>query len=154
MYRIIVESNQILSMHSKGYKRLVDILAIVCTLAVIITGFVLHKEVHHIYVYNDVITWTVHEVAGILLMLLIAIHGVQHSPWFKNYMKIPGNRKRVSTIFLAVAALMLITGIILMAGSRSEILSHIHYAGGILFALIAIGHVAKRWKIFRALFSR
>lgn len=93
MYRIIVESNQILSMHSKGYKRLVDILAIVSTLAVIITGFVLHKEVHHIYVYNDVITWRLHEVVGILLMLLIAVHGVQHSPWFKNYMKIPGNRK-------------------------------------------------------------
>lgn len=133
-------------------KRITDLLAMASTLVLIATGVVLHVQVHHTQVYDDTFMWGCHEVVGLLLMLLIACHGVQHAPWFKNYAKIPANRKIVTTIFLALAVVMLVTGVLLMAGSRSESVSHIHYAGGILFVIIAVGHVAKRWKIFRALF--
>ncbi len=62
-------------------------------------------------------------------------------------------RKRITDLLAMASTLVLIvTGVLLMAGSRSESVSHVHYVGGILFVIIAVGHVAKRWKIFRALF--
>ena len=138
----------------KSSRCMTDMLAMACTVVAIVTGFMLHREVHHIYVYDDVALWGWHEAIGLTLMALIAIHGVQHAHWFKNYGKIPRQRKRVNTLFLATAAVVLTTGLPLMLGSRSELVSHVHYGGGILFTIIAIGHVFKRWKMFLSIIRK
>lgn len=132
-------------------KAVTDVLSMVFTLAAIITGFILHKEVWHIHFYDNDVLWGAHETVGLTLVVLMLIHSVQHSFWFKNYTKIKVNRKRVTTILLILGILLVLTGIILMFGSRSERISHIHYVVGILFTAVAIGHVAKRWKIFKSL---
>ncbi len=131
-------------------KAFVDIAAMALLAAAIITGFMLHNEVWHLHIYNNTLLWTLHEVAGLLLIALVTTHCAQHSFWFKNYAKIKPPRKTVTTILLLISLIVALSGIPLLLGSRSETLSHIHYVSGILFTLLAIGHVAKRWKLLRS----
>lgn len=130
-----------------------DIVAIVCMAVAIVTGFVLHKEIHHIFVYDDTLLWTIHEVAGLVWAVCVAMHCVQHKAWFKKYRNIPAARKRVTTILLAAIGLAAVSGVVLMCGSHSQFVSIFHCILAILVTLIAIGHVAKRRKIFKALFN-
>lgn len=133
------------------YKPTVDIVSMILLLAAIVTGFILHKDVWHLHVYDNTSLWAIHEAAGLVLVVLVAIHCIQHSFWFKNYSKIKSDRKRVTTILLIIGILVALSGIILMCGSQSELISHIHYACAILFTIIAIGHIAKRWIILKNL---
>ncbi len=132
-------------------KVVTDILSMILTVAAIVTGFMLHRDVWHIHNYGNTSLWSFHEAVGLALTVLVILHGIQHSFWFKNYARIKVDRKRVTTIFLILGTLLALTGIILMCGSQSETVSHIHYFSGILFTAVAIGHVAKRWKIFKSL---
>ena len=127
-------------------------MAMVCTAAAVITGFMLHDEVHHLFIYDNIALWTIHETVGLILAAAISIHCTQHKPWFKNYRKIPVRRKRPTTILLAVAILVVVSGCILMCGSHSQFISIFHYIGGILFTLLATAHALKRWPMFRNLF--
>lgn len=137
-------------MKTTKYKATVDILSILLSLTAIITGFKLHREVWHTHVYDDRTLWQLHEFTGLFLMLFITFHCIQHSLWFKKLAGIASKRKRLTAFLLVLALIVAVTGVILMSGSRSEAVSHIHYAGGILFIAVAIIHVAKRWKIFRS----
>lgn len=133
------------------YKVVVDLLSILALLAAIITGFKLHKEVWHLHVYDDSFLWGTHETIGLTLLVLVAAHCIQHSFWFRNYSKIKVEKKRVTAILLTIGIITAVTGILLMCGSHSEFISHTHYAGAILFTAITIGHLAKRWKILKAI---
>ncbi len=132
-------------------KSTIDILAMLLVLAAIVSGFVLHKYVWHIHSFSNKLVWYIHEVIGVSLIALITIHCIQHSFWFRNFIRIPTKRRRVTTILLISGIIVGFTGVILMCGSRSETISHIHYIMGILFTFIAVGHVMKRWKMFRSL---
>lgn len=135
----------------RKYNVATDILSMILLLAAIITGFVLHRDVWHIHVYNDIALWGAHECVGLILFALVIMHCVQHSFWFRNYGKIKAERKRVTTLLLIIGIIVAITGIILMCGSRSETVSHIHYAGAILFTAVALGHILKRRKNLKSL---
>lgn len=130
-------------------KKITDIAGMLCVVTCIITGMILHRDVHHIYEYHRVALWAVHEAAGVLVLAMIAVHCLQHKAWFRNYRKIPVDKKRVSTMILCVAVLVGASGIVLMLGSRSEEVSVFHYILGIIFTLLALGHVIKCWKLFR-----
>lgn len=132
-------------------KIITDIPSMALALAATITGIMLHKEVWHIHYYDHSLLWSLHEGIGLILVILVLIHCIQHSFWFRNYSRLRGSRKTVTTILLILGIVLAATGIILMSGSRSEAISHVHYASGILFTIIAAGHVAKRWKLFRSL---
>lgn len=138
-------------MKNVKYQVVTDFLAMIFTLSAIVTGFILHNEVWHLHVYDNTTLWCIHEIAGLALVVLAVVHCIQHSFWFKHYFKINVTKKRVTTILLLIGIVVAVTGVILMCGSRSELVSHIHYAGAILFTLIAIGHVVKRWKLLKAL---
>ncbi len=138
-------------MKGSGYKVAADILSMLLVLAAIVTGFMLHNDVWHIHRYDDTLLWGTHESAGLALVALVAIHCVQHSFWFRNYAKLRPNRKMVTTILLTIGIIVAISGVILMCGSHSELVSRVHYIGAILFTVVAIGHVIKRWKILRSL---
>ncbi len=141
-------------MKTTRYKVITDLLSIIFTLTAIITGFMLHNQVWHLHVYNDTLLWGSHETVGIALIAFIAVHCIQHSFWFKNYSKIQTTRKRVTTILLILGIIVGITGTVLMLGSRSETVSHIHYVGGILFTAVATGHVLKRLKMLKSLIGK
>ena len=138
-------------MNKNKYKVVVDLLSMLALLAAIITGFKLHKEVWHLHVYDDSFLLGTHETIGLTLLALVAVHCIQHSFWFRNYSKIKVEKKRVTAILLTIGIITAVTGIVLMCGSHSEFISHIHYAGAILFTATTIGHVAKRWKILKAI---
>ncbi len=140
-----------INMNFAKYKPLVDIVSMIMLLVAIVTGFMLHKEVWHLHLFNDHSLWSIHEAVGLVLLVFVAGHCLQHSFWFKNYAKIKPDRKRVTTILLIIGIIVAISGIILMCGSRSELISHIHYVCAILFTIISIGHIAKRWKILKNL---
>lgn len=130
-------------------KKPVDIAAMICLLIAIVSGFMLHVGVHHHHIYNNRFLWGIHESAGILMFVAVIIHCLQHKYWFKNYRRIPVKKKRVTTILLAILVILFISGAILMGGSQSEEISIIHYAIGIASTILAIGHVIKRWKLFK-----
>ncbi|MDE5837579.1 MAG: hypothetical protein K2H39_00850 [Paramuribaculum sp.] len=132
-------------------KATVDFCAMALLLTAIITGMILHRQVNHLFIYNNIFLWTTHEIVGLLLLADLIAHSVQHGKWFTNYEKIPVSRKRVTTILIIVGALLMISGLILMFGSHSHFISILHYVCGIIFTILAIGHVAKRLKILRSL---
>lgn len=121
-----------------------DIAVIVTCLVLLLTGIILHAEIHHLHVYDDNLTRTIHEVGGLLFLPLMAAHFVQHHTWFGNYSKIPAKRKRATSVMLMTAILMTISGIILLCGSHSKFISLSHLALSILFSAFAIGHVVNR----------
>lgn len=77
-----------------------------------------------------------------------------HSLWFRNYGKIPAKRKYVTSILFVDTAVVLVSGALLMFGSRSEAVSHVHYASAIIFTVLAVVHVVRRWSLFRDLMKR
>lgn len=131
-------------------KGIVDVVAMLLLVGAIVTGFMLHQEVWHLHVYDDTALWASHEAVGLVMAGMVAGHCVQHSFWFKNFAKIKPSRKRVTTILLILGVIVLGSGIPLMCGSHSGVISRIHYVCGILFTVFAIGHVAKRWKMLRS----
>lgn len=141
-------------MKTNKWKCVVDVVAMVCVIAAIVSGFVLHKEVHHLYyIYDNCGLWSVHETVGLMLVAILVLHGMQHPQWFRNYRKIPVKRKRITTIFLCVGVILVVSGVVLMCGSRSEEVSIFHYVLGVVFTLLAVGHVCKRWRIFKRIAS-
>lgn len=130
-------------------KQSTDIVAMTFLACAIVTGFFLHKEVHHLYIYDNTLLWAVHIVSGVVAASAIIVHCIQHKFWFKNYRKIPVGKKRVTSLLFIVSILVTISGIILASGSHSNFISIFHYVSAIVFTLLAIGHVVKRWKFFR-----
>lgn len=125
-------------------KILTDIATIVTCLILLLTGIILHAEIHHMHVYDDSLTWTIHEVCGILFILLITAHFVQHPAWFKKYTEIPVKKKMATSAMLLIAALVTISGIILLCGSHSKFISLSHLALSVVFSGFAIAHVINR----------
>lgn len=131
-------------------KRLIDISAMICLLIAIVSGFMLHADVHHLHIYHHRLLWGVHETAGILMAIAVIIHCLQHKFWFNNYRRIKVKKKRVTTILLITLIILIISGVILLCGSKSEEISILHYVIGIASVVLATGHVIKRWKLFKA----
>lgn len=134
-------------------KKTTDIVDMAMVVCAIITGFMLHREVHHIYVYDNTLLWAVHIIAGLIITGALILHCVQHKYWFKNYAKIPIVRKGVTTLLFALAIVVVVSGVILALGSHSQFVSIFHYITAIAFTVLTIGHVVKRWKIFKSLFK-
>ena len=136
-------------MKASRLKPIVDIISMIFSLVAIVTGFMLHKDVWHLHVFDNTTLWAIHEICGLVLLVLVSVHCCQHSFWFKNFAKIKANKKRVTSIFLIIGVIVAVSGIILMSGSHSDTISHCHYIGAIVFIILSIVHVTKRWKIFR-----
>jgi hypothetical protein len=132
-------------------KPIVDIFAFLCVIIALISGLMLHSEIHHKYIYHDVLWWTIHSLSSIMLVLLLLIHSVQHKFLFINYFKIPVPKKRVTTILFLILIVLIISGIVLLLGSHSNFISLLHFCFGLIFTCFTIGHMMKRFKIFTGL---
>ena len=134
----------------KKSKFIVDLFSIIITLATLITGLVLHKQTHHIF-QTDHSLFFIHSGLGLFLLLLIGLHVYQHIQWFKNYKKLPLNKKRFTTILDCVGIVVFVLGIILLLGGTFKPISILHYIFGIAFTIFVLGHFIKRWSIFKLL---
>lgn len=134
-------------------KKWTDVIAMAFMICAIITGFMLHHDVHHLHFYKHPLLWNTHIISGLIVVAALIFHCIQHKFWFRNYAKIPAVRKGVTTILFVVAILVAVTGIILVSGSHSKFVSIFHYITAIVLTLLAITHVAQRWKIFKSLFK-
>lgn len=132
----------------------VDLGATAMAVCAIITGFLLHSEVHHLYIYDDITLWTVHEVAGVLLALFLLIHCVEHKFWFLNYSKILFKRKWLNSTLFILAIIVISTGVILLCGSHSQFVSILHYIMAIAFAVFAFFHVVGHRKTLMSLMKK
>lgn len=130
-------------------KRTTDILAMFLSICAIITGLKLHRDVHHLFVYDNRGLWTAHEIVGLMLYVFITMHCFQHKHWFKNFGRIKISRKWLNSLLFVTAVIVLVSGVILMSGSNSQFVSISHYITAIAFFILAIIHVVNRWKIFR-----
>lgn len=135
-------------------KKYTDSLAMLLTLFAIVTGFILHRQVHHLFVYNNTSLWCAHEAVGLALTAFVIAHCFQHKPWFKNFSKIKLSRKWLNSCLLLLAVMTLVSGIVLLCGSHSRFVSIFHYITAIAFTLGAIVHVVNRRKLLLALFRR
>ena len=134
----------------KKSKCIVDLFSIIITLATLITGLVLHKQTHHIF-QTDHSLFFIHSGLGLFLLLLIGLHVYQHIQWFKNYKKLPLNKKRFTTILDYIGIVVFVLGIILLLGGTFKSISILHYIFGIAFTIFVLGHFIKRWSIFKLL---
>ena len=134
----------------KKSKFIVDLFSIIITLATLITGLVLHKQTHHIF-QTDHSLFFIHSGLGLFLLLLIGLHVYQHIQWFKNYKKLPLNKKRFTTILDYIRIVVFVLGIILLLGGTFKSISILHYIFGIAFTIFVLGHFIKRWGIFKLL---
>lgn len=139
-------------MNSK--KLTVDLITIAASVVTIVTGIILHIDVHHLHVYDDVLLWGTHEIAGTLMFLMLVFHCLQHKFWFTNYLQLTSGL-RTGISLMAIAGLTVFaTGLILYCGSHSRIISLTHYISGILFFVAGVIHIIVRRQLLAALFGK
>ena len=127
-----------------------DIAVLLTFLPASISGFILHASGHngiHEIWHNWAVT---HIFSTLAFTIVVGIHIYGHWNWYKTLIqKRLGNKSRV-TVFLSLLMLAtIITGNIVLFRHQGPN-SHFglwHYIIGILFTVIAIGHVLKRLKI-------
>ena len=93
--------------------------------------------------------WAVaHVLFSLVFTALIWNHVKQHLGWYKNLRR-PSKRLRAVTTALSLVMLAeVMTGAVLLLcvdgeGSRW---GHVHWAGGVILAILATGHILKRLK--------
>lgn len=129
----------------------VDVVATVCMVAALVTGLMLHVDVHHLHVYDDLWVWGIHEVAGFAIVALLIVHAVLHKSWIGNYRRIKSGTKWIVAIIDILFLLSCVTGIVLYMGSHSQVISRIHLISSVLFGVVALVHIIKEWKKFRGM---
>lgn len=127
-----------------------DIVVLLTFLPASISGFILHAAGHN-GIHETWHNWAVvHIFSTLVFSMTIGLHVYGHWNWYKTiFQKGLGNKSRV-TVFLSLLMLAtIITGNIVLFRHQGPN-SHFglwHYIIGILFTVIAIGHVLKRLKI-------
>ena len=127
-----------------------DIVVLLTFLPASISGFILHAAGHN-GIHETWHNWAVvHIFSTLVFSMTIGLHVYGHWNWYKTlFQKGLGNKSRV-TVFLSFLMLAtIITGNIVLFRHQGPN-SHFglwHYIIGILFTVIAIGHVLKRLKI-------
>ena len=126
-----------------------DIVVLLTFLPASISGFILHAAGHN-GIHETWNNWAVvHIFSTLVFSMTIGLHVYGHWNWYKTiFQKGLGNKSRV-TVFLSLLMLAtIITGNIVLfrhQGPNSNF-GLWHYIIGILFTVIAIGHVLKRLK--------
>lgn len=123
-----------------------------------VTGFgfhiVGHGSSHHVWVL-----WAyAHTLIALMFVVMIVEHLYTHKGWVKGLQNQAARQKRSVkiTCFLALLALaVVLTGIALLAivGANTHV-GLLHYKLGIVFAIFALGHAAKRFHILRKAVKR
>lgn len=91
---------------------------------------------------------TLHIGFSTAFAILTAIHIKQHRVWYNRSLAKSFNRRNTLTLLLtAVVVFEIISGYILLTDlTHGPICGHLHWVIGILLSILAIAHIAGRWK--------
>ena len=130
-----------------------DLSMAILTLVSLFTGIQIHYAGHfqsHEVWHN----WSVvHTIANIALLVIATIHIKQHRGFYKSLCNGKNISRRVKITMLVTTSFVVValSGICLLAfvkGSGSSA-GLAHYIMGIVFSALGMGHLAKRWKVFK-----
>ena len=128
-----------------------DLSMAVLTLVSLFTGVKIHYAGHfqsHEVWHN----WSaVHTLANIALLVTASIHIKQHWGFYKSLIKKINLRSKVQMVFNTIFVVVALSGIYLLAFVKGQGSSagFIHYILGIIFSALGLGHLAKRWTVFK-----
>ncbi len=128
-----------------------DIVMVIAAPLSLLTGAMIHFSDHHL-THNEWHLWSVaHIVINIILVVFAILHIKQHLPIYRSFKKLPHAKKRGIAIVSLAFALVLFSGLYVLCfcegqGNHAGI---VHLWLGGVFSLAAIGHFAKRKKIFK-----
>lgn len=117
-----------------------------------ISGFMMHIAGNR-FTHDAWHGWAViHSMLSVLFLIAAALHIQTHWGWYKGWFK-KGlrNKSRVTAVISAVFIIVSITGVTLLvaADGANSPMGLWHYRIGILFTLLAVGHIIKRIPILR-----
>lgn len=119
-----------------------------CSLASgILIHYAAHFESHDVWHNLSVL----HFIVNIAFVIATIVHVKQHWVWFKGPFKKSSLKKKI-TGFIAIAFLAAsISGIylLLFVNGQGSHAGLTHYWLGLIFGVLAILHLARRWHIFR-----
>lgn len=124
-----------------------DLIMLPMFVAVVVTGFGFHISGHK-GVEASIIVWkSIHIVFSAIFAILVAIHIKQHWVWYRNQFKSFNCRNTLTLLLTAVVVFELLSGVILMTDMTcGPIRGHLHWVIGELLSILAIIHIAGRWK--------
>ena len=128
-----------------------DLSMAVLTLVSLFTGVQIHYAGHfqsHEVWYN----WSaVHTLANIALLVTATIHIKQHWGFYKSLIKKINLRSKVTMLVTTSFVVVALSGIYLLVFVKGQGSSagFAHYILGILFSALGLGHLAKRWTVFK-----
>ena len=129
----------------------VDLSMAVLAAMSLFTGIQIHYA-DHFQSFEIWRIWSiVHVIISIALLVMILIHVKQHKAFFKTLFNNIGIRKKVIMLLMMSFLIVLISGIILLMfikGQGSSI-GLVHWILGVMFWGLCLGHLAKRWKVFK-----
>ena len=106
-----------------------------------------HFESHNVWHNLSVL----HFFVNVAFLITTMIHIKQHWGWFRGLLKKSSLKKKVA-LFVTIAFLTVsLSGIYLLAftegqGTHAGV---VHYVLGLIFGLLAILHLTRRWSVFR-----
>lgn len=115
------------------------------------TGVGMHVAGHGTHHATWAVWAWVHSLFGLLFVGFVVWHVKMHIGWYKSLFKGRSGKPRHPTIILTLmAAVVTLSGLVMLAvaGANSD-LGLWHYGLGLLFSLIAVGHIARRLSILR-----
>ena len=123
----------------------------ILTLISLFTGIQIHYAGHfqsHEVWYN----WSaVHTIANIALLVTAIMHIKQHWGFYKSLIKKINLRNKVTMLVTTSFVVVALSGIYLLAfveGQGSSV-GFAHYVLGLVFGVLGLGHLAKRWKVLK-----
>ena len=123
------------------------------SLSSIVSGILLHASGHA----GNHSVWellaVVHSVVSIAFLVLIVMHLKQHKGWlssFRNKMRIRTSQGLMFVILSLLSILTICSGLLLLGiFSDHSPVGLWHYRMGIIFAVLAVAHVARRYKAIK-----
>lgn len=106
------------------------------------TGLWLHVEAH--VGRHAAGLETCHIIAGVLFVLLAAVHVWCHWKWYRNLFSTMSGRKVALLLFSVAALAVVVSGIVLWSGCFGGHLCLLHYQAGIVAGMMGIVHILKR----------
>ena len=126
-----------------------DLALIVLGLLSLTTGVAIHFA-HHFLSHGVWHNWSiVHIIINILLLIFVGFHVKQHWGWFKALVKKSSFRKKISFFIMMAFIAVVLSGAFLLVFCKGQG-SHaglVHYYLGVLFSVLVIIHVARRFKV-------
>lgn len=121
---------------------LTDLLLVPVFVVSLGTGLWLHAEGH--VGRHAAGLETCHIIAGVLFVLLAAVHVWCHWKWYRNLFSTMSGRKVALSLFSVAALALVVSGIVSWIGCFGEHLCLLHYQAGIVAGIMGIVHILKR----------